>query len=247
MRIATGIFIAFSIFGITAAMPAEAADLTSQGSKLLKTILPGSSSKAGLSNSDMIGGLKDALSVGTSTVVAQLSKINGFNKDKKIHIPLPPTLEKTRSIAKTFGLDSDLKKLELQMNRGAEQATKVAKPLFVDAISNLTFADAKKIVNAPDDAATRYFRKQMHVPLRRDMRPIVKKSLNEVGAFKAYEDLANKYRGLPLAGEMKFDMVGYVLDKGLDGIFHYVAEEEKSIRHNPAKRTTELLRKVFSN
>ena len=102
------------------------------------------------------------------------------------------------------------------------------------------------VINGPENAATVYFRRKMQNPLRQQMRPIAKKALNEVGAVQTFNSFMQQYKSLPLAPKVKTNLVEHVLTKGLDGIFYYVAQEEKAIRRNPAKRTTELLRKVFA-
>ena len=103
------------------------------------------------------------------------------------------------------------------------------------------------ILEGPDDAATRYFQVKMSGPLAEEMRPIVDSSLAEVGAIQAYEDTMGQYQKIPLVPDVKADLTGHVVDKGLDGIFHYVAKEEAAIRNNPAKRTTDLLKRVFAS
>jgi len=133
----------------------------------------------------------------------------------------------------------------LKLNRAAETAVPKAKDLFRRAISDMTFDDAQAIYNGAEDAATRYFRDKMSPSLAREMRPIVKNSLSQVGAVQAYEGIMKKYRSIPLMPEVKANLNDYVVEKGMDGIFHYMAREEAAIRRDPTKRTTELLRKVF--
>ncbi len=197
---------------------------------------------------DEIGaGLKEALKVGTGQVVAQLGRPDGFNLDDAVHIPLPPAFDKVGKALKRFGMASLLDDLELKLNRAAEAATPKAKALFLQAIQEMTLDDVQAIYNGPDDAATRYFQASMSKPLVAEMRPIVDASLAEVGAAQAYQKVMSEYRRLPLAHGAETDLTGYVVDKGLDGIFHYVAREEAEIRRNPAKRSTELLKRVFGS
>jgi hypothetical protein len=190
-------------------------------------------------------GLKEALRVGSDTVVGQLGKADGFNGDPKIHIPLPKNFQKVQSTLKAIGMSSLLDDLELKLNRGAEQATPKAKELFWSSIEQMTLDDVMGIYNGPPDAATRYFQKKMSKPLGEAMRPIVDESLQQAGAVQAYDNVMGKYRAVPFVPDVKADLIGYVVDKGMDGIFHYLAQEEAAIRKNPAKRTTELLQKVF--
>jgi hypothetical protein len=143
------------------------------------------------------------------------------------------------------GMSSMLDDLELKLNRAAEVATPKAKELFAQAISEMTFEDVMNIYNGPDDAATRYFQEKMTPPLAREMQPVVDQSLAEVGAVQAYENVMGEYRAIPFVPDVKADLRTYVVEKGMDGIFHYIALEEAAIRQNPAKRTTELLQRVF--
>ena len=198
-----------------------------------------------LSDSDIAGALKDALTVGSENVVSQLSAPGGFNADPKIHIPLPDSLKTVQDTMNKFGMGSALNNLELKLNEAAETATEKAKPLFINAIKQLTWDDVKNILNGPDDAATQYFKSKMSSPLSDEMRPVVESSLNEVGAIKSYDNVMGKYKQLPLVPDVQADLTQHVLDKGIDGIFYYLALEEGKIRNDPAKRTTELLQKVF--
>ena len=104
----------------------------------------------------------------------------------------------------------------------------------------------KKIYNGPKDSATKYFQKTMTPALSKEMSPIVDKSLSEVGAIKSYDSVMEKYKTLPFVPDVKADLTGYVVQKGMDGIFHYIAQEEAAIRENPVRQTTALLKKVFS-
>ena len=203
------------------------------------------SSSSALSDSDIAGALKDALTVGSENVVSQLSAPGGFNADPEIHIPLPDSLKTVQETMNKFGMGSALNNLELKLNEAAETATEKAKPLFIDAIKQLTWDDVKNILNGPDDAATQYFKGKMSAPLSDEMRPVVETSLNEVGAIKSYDNVMGKYKKLPLVPDVQADLTQHVLDKGLDGIFYYLALEEGKIRNDPAKRTTDLLKKVF--
>ena len=133
----------------------------------------------------------------------------------------------------------------MKLNRAAEVATPKAKELFSQAISEMTFEDVMNIYNGPDDAATRYFQKKMTPPLAREMQPVVDQSLAEVGAVQAYDKVMAEYRSMPFVPDVKADLTTYVVEKGMDGIFHYMAVEEAAIRQDPAKRTTELLQRVF--
>jgi len=198
-----------------------------------------------LSNSDMIAGLKDALRVGSENVVGRLGKTDGFNSDPKIHIPLPDSLQTVKSTLSAVGMGGLMDDLELKLNRAAEAATPKAKRIFANAIRDMSFDDARKILSGPNDAATQYFKGKMSVPLADEMRPIVKKALNQAGAVQAYDAVMGKYTSMPFMPDVKANLTRHVLDLGLAGIFRYMTDEEAAIRQNPVKRTTSILKKVF--
>ncbi len=198
-----------------------------------------------LSTDEIGGGLKEALRVGTETVVANLGKADGFNLDPQIHIPLPSQLDQVKSVLGKVGMDSMLTDLELRLNRAAEIATPKAKLLFMQAINDMTLDDVMNIYNGPDDSATRYFKSRMSEALALEMKPVIDESLADAGAVKAYDGVMERYNALPFVPEVDADLSDYVVQKGMDGIFYYLAKEEAAIRQNPAKRTTDLLKRVF--
>jgi len=197
---------------------------------------------------DEIGrGLKQALSVGSQNVVNQLGQDGGFNLDPAIRIPLPRALLRARDVASRVGLDSSFDSLENRLNLAAEQAAPKARRLFLNSIRQMTLADARGILQGSDDAATQFFRRTMGPQLSAAMRPIIDDSLAQVGAVRTFNQLLSSYRQIPLAPPVEADLTQHVLDGGMNGIWHYLAGEEKAIRDNPLKRTTELLRKVFGS
>jgi hypothetical protein len=198
-----------------------------------------------LTNEEVGLGLKEALLVGSETVVSQLGRRDGFYADPAIHIPLPKSLATARSWLGKVGMSGLLDDLEIKLNRAAEVATPKAKDLFVQAIGEMTFEDVMNIYNGPEDAATRYFQSKMSAPLALEMSPIVSDSLSEVGAIQSYDNMMKEYESIPFAPDIKTDLTTYVVEKGIDGIFYYIAVEEAAIRQNPVKRTTDLLQKVF--
>ncbi len=198
-----------------------------------------------ISTEQVGSGLKEALRVGTDTVVGNLGQAGGFDLDPQIHIPLPNQLDKVQKILGSLGMDSMLVDLETRLNEAAEIATPKAKQLFMDAINDMTLDDVMAIYKGPDDAATQYFRSKMSVPLALEMKPVVDSSLEDVGALQLYDGVMQQYDEVPFAPKVNLDMSDYVVEKGLDGIFYYLAKEEAAIRSNPAKRTTDLLKSVF--
>ncbi len=141
------------------------------------------------------------------------------------------------------GLADDL---ELRLNRAAEAAVPKARKLFGDAITQMTIDDARKILNGPTDSATQYFRGKMSSPLAGEMKPIVNDQLGQVGAIAAYDKMIGQYKSIPFVPDAKADLTDYVLEKAIAAVFLYLGREEAAIRENPAKRTTELLQKVFA-
>ncbi len=216
-----------------------------KGSELLKSV--GTKSTTGELTVEEIGaGLKEALKVASKNVVKQLGAEDGFNKDSNIHIPLPQSLDSVKSMLAKVGMSSLFEDLELKLNRAAEDATPKAKKLFKNAISDMNFEDVKQIYNGPDDAATQYFKEKMTPDLALEMKPVIETSLSQVGAVRAYDDMMKNYKSIPFVPDVKANLTDHVIEKGMDGIFYYMAKEEIAIRQNPAKRTTELLKKVFT-
>lgn len=235
-----------------ASTPAMAGGLFDQLNTLLggdpnapSPAMQGTNNATGLSNSEVISGLKDALRVGSENVVKQLGKTDGFNADPKIHIPLPPELRRVKMALETVGMGSMMDDLELRMNRAAEAATPKAKRIFGDAIRAMTINDAQQILKGPDDAATQYFKGKMSKPLAGEMRPIIQQALKQAGAVQAYDAVMGEYANLPFVPDVKANLTNHVVDLGLSGIFHYMAQEEAAIRKDPVKRTTQILQKVF--
>lgn len=216
-----------------------------KGVDALQGTAPGTSSASQPSVGDVTVGLKDALRVGTETVVSQLGRPDGFNLNSEIHIPLPEKMRVVRDALKTVGKSAMLDDLEIRLNRAAELATPRAKELFLAAITEMTLDDAMAIYNGPEDAATRYFQKKLTPQLTDEMTPLVRQSLAETEAARTYDSVMASYRAIPFVPDAKADLTAHVVDRGLAGIFFSLAREEAAIRRNPAKRTTDMLQKIF--
>ena len=212
----------------------------------LKEMVSGDDEEQSLSTDEIGGGLKEALRVGTENVVSNLGVTDGFNLDPEIHIPLPEQLGQVKKVLGKVGMDSMLVDLETRLNRAAEVATPKAKQLFLGAIRDMTLDDVMAIYNGPDDSATQYFKSRMSGPLAVEMKPVVDASLADVGAAKSYEAAMDRYNSVPFVPQVDADLSDYVVEKGMDGIFYYLAKEEAAIRQDPAKRTTDLLKRVFA-
>lgn len=212
----------------------------------LKELVPSDDEKQqSLSSDDISGGLKEALRVGTENVVSSLGVTDGFNLDPQIHIPLPKKLGQVKKVLGKVGMDSMLTDLETRLNRAAEIATPKAKQLFIAAINDMTLEDVMAVYKGPEDSATQYFKSKMSGPLAVTMKPIVDESLADVGAAKSYDEVMASYNSVPFVPKVDANLGDYVVEKGMDGIFFYLAKEEAAIRQDPAARTTDLLRSVF--
>jgi hypothetical protein len=214
---------------------------------VLKGLQKGIGGTSSASNTEIVNGLKEALQIGTENAVQTVSKLDGYYKNPKIRIPLPDSVQKTEKILRVAGYGSKVDEFELSMNRAAEKAAPQAKGLFMDAIKQMTFTDAKKILNGRENEATLYFKDKTSPRLKEVSKPIVHQAMGEVGVTKSYQDLEQSARSVPFAGTFAFDLDQYVTDRALDGLFLMVAEEEKRIREDPMARTTDLLKKVFGS
>jgi hypothetical protein len=205
----------------------------------------GSTSAAVLSNDKIISGLKEAMKVSTGKAVASTGKPDGFLKNESIKILLPEKLRTAGRGMRLIGMGPQLDDLEVGMNRAAEQATPMAKEIFLNALYKMTFDDARGILTGGDHAATDYFRRQSSEELTTAFKPIVHRTMEQVGVIKQYNQLSQNSVAGPLLKAQGLDMDEYVLGKTLDGLFYVLAQEEKNIRKDPAARTTDLLREVF--
>ena len=229
---------------VTVSGPSQA-DLLGTGLELLGK--KSSDSTGDLSVEEISSGLKEALKIGSAKVIDQVSVENGYNGDSQIHIPLPDTLKTVQSTLRTVGLSAMADDLELKLNRGAEKASIEAKQLFVDAIAEMTLDDAKRIYNGRNDEATRYFKEKMSPDLIAKFTPIVDSTLLEVGAVNSYEQMISEYKSIPFVPSVRANLTNYTVEKALDGLFYYLAQEEEQIRENPLARTTEILKNVFGS
>jgi hypothetical protein len=201
----------------------------------------------GLTQEQIMAGLKEALRIGTGNAVQTVSRVGGYAENPNIRIPLPESVQKVEKVLRVAGLGPQLDAFEKSMNRAAERAAPEAKSLFWDAIKTLTFSDAEQILNGRDNEATLYFKDKTWDRLQGLAKPVVHHAMAEVGVTRTYQTLETKARAVPFAGSLGFDLDQYVTDRALDGLFFMLAEEERKIREDPAARTTELLKKVFGH
>ena len=192
-------------------------------------------------------GLKEALTKGIDFAVDNLGQEDGFFGNENVRIPMPKGLKNIARVAKFAGYSDRVDAFELAMNRAAEKAVPVAKDVFVDSLSQMTFDDARKILfSGEDDAATQFFRRTSEETLRGKFRPIVEKFTEETGVTNSYKQMVEKAGWMArFAGKEANDLDGYVTQKALDGTFYMIAQEEKKIRKDPIGRTSKILRDVF--
>jgi hypothetical protein len=196
---------------------------------------------------DVTAGLKEALAVGTGNAVQMLSKSNGYFGDAAVKILMPEKMQKAAEVLKKAGYQKEVDDFILSMNRAAEQAAPKARPIFEDAVKKMSFDDAQKILKGGNTAATDYFKAKTSSQLTDAFKPVVSDSMNQVGATRSYKALTDRYNSMVPFGKMdSFDLDSYVTQKSLDGMFLKVGQEEAKIRTNPAARTTDLLKKVFT-
>ncbi|NQY25895.1 MAG: DUF4197 domain-containing protein [Piscirickettsiaceae bacterium] len=205
------------------------------------------SSSLGLDTNTIISGLKEALDTGTRLAIDNVSKADGYLANELIRIAMPPELKQASDLMRQFGLSAQADQFEQSMNHAAEKAAPEATNIIISAIKDMTIEDANAILQGNDDAATQYFKDKTTTQLTELFRPTITDSLNQVGTTKYYNDLAGQVAAIPLVGEnINLDLSAYVTEQALNGLFAMIAIEEKKIRDNPAARTTELLKQVFT-
>ena len=199
-----------------------------------------------LTNADIAGGLRAALDKGIDTQVTKLTQTDGFYKNQLVKILLPAELQKVDNTLRTIGLSSLADDGIKMLNRAAEDAVKQATPIFVTAVKNITFTDAKNILLGNDEAATTYLKGSTTTQLYAKFNPVIKSSFSKVGADKVWTSIINQYNKVPLVTKVNPDLTDYVSNKALEGVFKMITVEEKSIRTNLSSRTSDLLKKVFA-
>ncbi|RYF94541.1 MAG: DUF4197 domain-containing protein [Chitinophagaceae bacterium] len=193
-------------------------------------------------------GIKEALSQGVTNAVLNLNKTDGFFGNQLYKVLLPPDAQKIESTLRGAGMGAQVDKAILAINRGAEDAVAFAKPIFVDAIKQMTLTDALNLVRGGNDAATQYFKQKTSEKLIAAFTPSVQSSLEKVDATKYYGDIVNTYNKFPTTfKKVNPDLTSFVVGKTVDALFDQVAKEEANIRSNPAARASDILKKVFGS
>ena len=219
-----------------------------QFDKLKKTVtekVEATTSSTGLSQEEVGSGLKEALSRGVEKGVDQISKPDGFLKDLSIKILLPEEAKNVEEKLRSIGQGKQVDETIESINRAAEDASAEAKEIFITAIKGMTINDAMSILRGDNNAATKFLDKSTRAALTGKFEPIVKVSLDKVGATKNWNSIFTTYNKIPFVQKVNPDLVAYATDKAINGLFIQIAKEELKIRQNPAARVTDLLKKVF--
>jgi hypothetical protein len=200
----------------------------------------------GISGINISDGLKEALNNGISKQVTKLTATDGFFKNEAVKILLPEELRKVDSSLRKIGLSSLADEGLKVLNRAAEDAVKEATPIFVDAVKNMSFTDAKTILMGNENSATNYLQTTTSVSLYEKFNPVIKNSFTKVGADKIWTNIITKYNSIPLVKKVNPDLTDYTTNQAMVGVFKMIAVEEKNIRTNINSRTSTLLQKVFA-
>ena len=218
-----------------------------KGMKLPAGLTGGTGTTNSIDNQTVASGLKEALTIGTANAVSTVSGVDGYFANQAIKILLPDKIRQAAEMLRKIGYEKQVDDFVLSMNRAAEKAAPRAKAHFVEAIREMTFEDARKILGDGDTAVTDYFRGKTQKKLYDEFRPTVSASMDEVGVTRSYKNMVGKYAALPLVGGKaeSVDLDHHVTTKALDGLFLVLGQEEKKIRTDPAARVTDLLKDVF--
>lgn len=190
--------------------------------------------------------VREALTQSADRAINRLGRPDGFLGDPRVRIGLPEELARVEKTLRRYGLERYVEEFVQSINRAAEAAMPGAKPIVLQAVRDMTLAEATKIVRGPDDAATQYFRRHTELPLSAQLRPTVAQATARAGVAGAYKRMLRKVSILDRGQDSaRLDLDAYITREALDGLYQVMAEEEKRIRRDPVARTTELLRSIF--
>lgn len=223
------------------------AQILKKASGVLKSATGGGTTTGNVTENEAGMGIKEALEKGVSAGISMLNKENGFFGNELYKVLLPPDALKAEKVLRSIGLGGEVDKAILQINRAAEEAVGFAKPIFVDAIKQMTINDALALLTSGNKrSATDYFQNKTTASLTAAFSPVIDSALDKTSATKYYSDIVTKYNSLPTSfSKVNPDLKGYVTEKAVKALFDQIAQEELAIRENPAARSTELLKKVF--
>jgi hypothetical protein len=200
-----------------------------------------------LTKEEVANGLKEALVNGITKGTDLTSKMDGYFKNPEIKIPFPKDVKKVENKLRQLGMGSEVDRFVLTLNRGAEEAAKEAKPIFISAIKQMSIDDAFAVLKGQPDAATQFLKRTTSAQLKEKFKPVVQANLDKVNATKYYGDLITNYNRIPFISKVNPNLNDYATDMAIQGLFTMIAKEEKSIRQDPVARTSELLKKVFGS
>lgn len=199
-----------------------------------------------ITESEAAEGMRQALDLGIGRGVTMLNRNDGFFGNQAYKLFLPPDAQRIESTLRQLGMGGMVDRAILQINRAAEDAVGYARPIFADAIREMTITDAINIIRGPNDAATQYFRQKTHAKLVEAFSPVIRSSLEKFSATKYYNEVISTYNNFPTTiNKLNPDLPSYVVGKAVDALFDQIAQEEANIRANPVARTTDILKKVF--
>ena len=213
---------------------------------LLKGIEKSIGAGDSLTENEIGSGLKEALAIGIQNAVGAVSHLDGYYQNSQIKIPLPSAVQKVEAILRGVGYGPKVDAFELSMNRAAEKAAPKAQSIFLEVIQQMSFSDARRILNGSENEATLYLKEKTFDRLGGAFKPIVHDSMSQTGVTQQYQDLNTKLGTVPFAKPvLGFDLDQYVTDGALEGLFYMLAVEERKIRQDPAARVNDVLKKVF--
>jgi hypothetical protein len=246
MSIKFRFFLAVLFFSLYTANAQNLKSLIIQSATQTSSVINQIPKSSQLSNTDIVNGLKEALTLGAQKSASKLSAVDGFFKDAALKILLPPEAQKiTDVVSKIPGGNKLIDDAILSMNRAAEDAAKSAAPIFINAIKNMSINDAIGILKGPDTAATHYLKSNTINPLTTEFKIIIEQSLAKVNATQYWNSLMSAYNKIPFNKKINPDLSAYVTEKAISGIFTQIAVEEQKIRKDPTAQVTNTLKKVF--
>jgi len=214
--------------------------------KAKTTVSTATKSTSATSGLDIGAALKEALNNGVTKEVSKLTATDGFYRNEAVKILMPEELQKVDKALRKMGMSNLADEGIKSLNRAAEDAVKEATPIFVTSIKNMSITDARTILMGSDNSATTYLQNSTSTALYAKFNPVVKESIGKVGADQIWSTIITKYNALPLVSKVNPDIVDYVTNKALEGVFKMIAVEEKDIRGNLSSRTSDLLKSVFA-
>lgn len=203
--------------------------------------------KKPLTNDEVIRGLKEALNVGTNNSTASVSKMDGFYKNPLVFIPFPAEAEKVKNTVVNLGMQKQVDDFVMTLNRAAEEASKEAAPVFLEAIKGMSISDGFSILKGTDNAATEYLKNKTTTDLTTKFSPIIQRAIEKVQVTKYWNPVITTYNKIPGVQQQNPNLEQYVTIKALEGLFKLIAGEEKKIRTDPIARINDILKKVFGS